>query len=363
MIPTLVPMSEAGIGLRWPAVNVPSTHPSTARARVEVLDPPERRHERLVRDVREGLSRTPKVLPPKYFYDARGSRLFDEITGLDEYYPTRAETAILEACADELLGAVRPAELIEIGSGSSKKTRLLLRALRGVDGERYVPLDVSADALEAAVHRLQADFPWLAIRGLVGEFEHGLSALAAPAALPGARGRADAPRRRLVCFLGSTIGNLEPGERLDFLRGVRRMLREGDGFLLGVDLVKDPRVLEAAYDDARGVTAAFNKNLLRVLNRELDGDLDESAFRHVAFYDRERARIEMHLEATRAHGAHLRAIGLEARFAAGERMRTEISCKFERAGVERELARADLELELWRTDPEERFALVLARPA
>jgi L-histidine N-alpha-methyltransferase len=289
-------------------------------------------------------------LPPKYFYDARGSRLFEEITLLPEYYPTRAETAILERHADEFLAAVQPSELVEIGSGSSKKTRLLLEALHAVGGDTYVPLDVSADALEGAVQRLSADFPWLSIHGLVSDFDHGLS-------LPRASGR------RLLCFLGSTIGNFEEDERLSFLRNVRELLDREDGFLLGVDLIKDARVLEAAYDDSRGVTAEFNKNVLRVLNRELDGDFDEDAFRHVAFYDEPRARIEMHLEARRALRVRLSAIELEVAFERLERLRTEISCKFDRPRIERDLAASGLALELWRTDPLGRFALLLARPS
>ena len=304
----------------------------------------------MIEDVRTGLLRSPKVLPPKYFYDARGSLLFEEITLLPEYYPTRAETEILERHAGELLEAVRPSELVEIGSGSSKKTRLLLEALHEVGGDSYVPLDVSADALEGAVQTLSAAYPWLSIHGLVGDFEHGLP-------LPPASGR------RLLCFLGSTIGNFEEDERLAFLRDVRAKLGPEDGFLLGVDLIKDARVLEAAYDDSRGVTAEFNKNVLRVLNRELDGDFDEDAFRHVAFYDEVRARIEMHLEARRGLRVCLRAIELEVAFEPLERLRTEISCKFDRPRVERDCAASGLSIELWRTDPEGRFALLLARPS
>lgn len=320
------------------------------RIRIEGLDHPHDGRERLRQDVREGLLRCPKQLPPKYFYDARGSLLFEAITRTDEYYPTRTETAILERSAGELLAAVRPVELVEIGSGSSRKTQLLLEALHALGGDRYVPLDVSVDALEDAVERLSALYPWLEIHGLVGDFDHGLPELPD-------RGR------RLVCFLGSTIGNLEGEERLDFLRSVRRLLQSDDAFLLGLDLIKDAALLEAAYDDAEGVTAAFNKNVLRVLDRELEADFDEDDFRHVAVWNAERSRMEMHLEALRALRVHIGAMDLTVPFAAGERMRTEISCKFERAGVERELAAAGLALERWLTDPDGLFALALIRRA
>ena len=267
----------------------------------------------LEKDARAGLGATPKSLPPKYFYDARGSELFEEITRLPEYYLTRAETSILERVADELVALARPREIVEIGAGFSRKTQLLLDALAHHGGKRFVPIDVSPAALRAAGERLSARYPWLEYLGVVGDFEHDLARV--PRSGP-----------RLVCFLGSTIGNLSAEERVPFLRDVRAMLEGQDRFLLGVDLVKPQARLHAAYNDARGVTAEFNKNVLRVVDRELGGDLDPEAFAHRAFYDPGLARVEMRLVALQRVEARLERLGLALVFEPGEELHTEISC-------------------------------------
>jgi L-histidine N-alpha-methyltransferase len=302
----------------------------------------------LERDARVGLMSHPKRIPSKYFYDARGSELFDEITRLEEYYPTRTETAILERVAGEIVGQVRPREIVEIGAGYSRKTQILLDALHEAGGRRFVPLDVSVDALHAAGRRLLREHPWLEFQGVTADFERHL---------------AQVPRsgRRLVCFLGSTIGNLEAERRVPFLREVRSMLAEHDRFLLGVDLVKRSDRLEAAYNDARGVTAEFNKNVLVVLNRELDGDLAPEAFGHRAFYDARKSRIEMRLVALRPMRARLDRLDLELAFELGEELHTEISCKFRRETLAEDFRGAGLMLERWFTDPAGDFGLALGK--
>ncbi len=303
----------------------------------------------LARDVREGLTRSPKELPPKYFYDARGSQLFEEITRLPEYYLTRAETAILERHADEIVERADPDEIVEIGGGFSRKTELLLRPFEHAEDARYVSLDVSEEALRAAGKRLSDALPRLAFTGVVGDFELDLARL---------------PRRErpLVAFLGSTIGNLDDSARVGFLSQVRGLLNRRGWFLLGIDLVKPKERLDPAYDDRRGVTAEFNRNVLRVLNRELRGDLPVDDFVHRSFYEPERERIEMWLVAPRAIRSRLASLELDVSFAAGEALRTEISCKFHRSKVERELSAAGMTLEGWFLDPPGDFALALARP-
>ncbi|WP_426367496.1 L-histidine N(alpha)-methyltransferase [Streptomyces sp. E-08] len=297
-------------------------------------------------DVLHGLTRSPKELPPKWFYDARGSVLFEEITRLPEYYPTRAEREILVERAPEIAAATGARTLVELGSGSSEKTRFLIDALQpGLDA--YVPVDVSESALVGAAESLLADRPDLWVHALVADFTRGL-------ALPGT------PGPRLVAFLGGTIGNLLPAERHTFLRSVRAMLAPGDALLLGTDLVKDEATLVAAYDDAAGVTAEFNRNVLSVIDRELGADADPAAFDHVAVWDAEREWIEMRLRARRALTVKIPELDLVVPFAAGEEMRTEVSAKFRQAGVRKELAAADLELSRWWTDGEDRFALSLA---
>ncbi|MFI5617246.1 L-histidine N(alpha)-methyltransferase [Streptomyces sp. NPDC051567] len=296
-------------------------------------------------DVRDGLTRTPKSLPPKWFYDARGSELFEEITRLPEYYPTRAEREILLERAREIASVSGARTLVELGSGSSEKTRHLIEALPALD--TYVPVDVSESALRGAAATLLADRPGLRVHALVADFTRALK-------LP------DSPGPRLVVFLGGTIGNLLPPERAVFLAAVRAMLSPGDGLLLGTDLVKEESVLVAAYDDAQGVTAEFNRNVLAVIDRELGGNFRTADFAHVAVWNREQEWIEMRLRARARALVKIRALDLVVPFAAGEEILTEISAKFRQEGVRRELASAGLELTHWWTDAEERFALSLS---
>ena len=318
---------------------------------MEHLLPPDYRARTLRADALAGLTAAPRSLPPKWFYDAQGSALFEKITGLPEYYPTRAERSILRATAPEIAELSGAAVLVELGSGSSEKTRLLLSALRAGGTLRgYVPVDVSESALALAAGALSAEYPGLAIHAVVSDFEASLG-------LP-----ADGDGPRLVAFLGSTIGNMVPAERAAFLARVRSRLRPGDAFLLGTDLVKDPAVLVAAYDDSAGVTAAFNKNVLAVLNAELGADFDLDAFEHVARWDSDNEWIEMRLRSVPAQQARVRDLGLVVRFAAGEEMRTEVSAKFRRAGVEAELAAAGLATRAWWTDAQGQFGLSLSVP-
>jgi L-histidine N-alpha-methyltransferase len=305
----------------------------------------------LAEDVRQGLTARPKSLPPKYFYDAVGSELFDRITRLPEYYLTRVEESLLVAHGPTLMRGLAPADIVELGSGSAAKTRVLFDAHTGAGGiVRYVPIDVDPEGLEDTAARLVKDYPFLSVHAVVGDFERHLAAVPAPAG------------RRLVLFLGSTIGNLDPEARHALLAEVRGLLAPGDHFLLGVDLVKDVAILEAAYDDAAGVTAEFNRNILRVVNRGAGGDFDPEAFRHIARYDAAAARIEMHLSPATAQTVHLRRLGLTVEIAPDERIWTESSYKFTRASAAAELAAAGLTVERWLTDADERFALVLAAP-
>lgn len=296
-------------------------------------------------DVSRGLTRTPKHLPPKWFYDARGSELFEEITRLPVYYPTRAEREILRARAGEIAAATGARTLVELGSGSSDKTRHLLDALTSV--RSYLPVDVSESALTAAGRALLAERPELEVHALVADFQQGMT-------LP------QSPGPRLLAFLGGTIGNLLPGERAAFLRGVHALLSPGDALLLGTDLVKDEATLVAAYDDPEGVTAAFNKNVLHVLNRELGADFDPADFDHVALWDARNAWIEMRLRARTELTVKVPALDLVVPFSAGEELRTEVSAKFREEGVRDELAAAGLRLTRWWTDRAGRFALSLA---
>jgi L-histidine N-alpha-methyltransferase len=306
----------------------------------------------LAEDVLDGLTRPFKELPPKHFYDARGSELFDAICELPEYYPTRTERAILTERAEEIAELTGAGELVELGSGSADKTRVLLTAMDDAGAlRRYVPIDVSESALRASAERLIEEYPGLQVHGLVGDFERHLDRLPEP------------EPTRLMCFLGGTIGNFTPGTRRRFLRSLAKRLGDDGHLLLGVDLVKDPRVIEAAYDDSAGVTAEFNRNVLHVINRELGADFEPEAFDHVAFFDTEREWIEMRLRARTPQVVHVTALDLTVRFAAREELRTEISAKFTRGRVQRDLTAAGMELAAWFTDDESRFAVAIARRA
>jgi L-histidine N-alpha-methyltransferase len=304
----------------------------------------------LAEDALDGLTRPFKELPPKHFYDARGAELFDRICELPEYYPTRSERAILDERADELAELTGAVELVELGSGTASKTRVLLDALSAAGTlERYVPVDVTESMVRETAQALTAEYPGLQVHGVIGDFERHLRHI--PAALG----------PRIVAFLGGTIGNFPPGSRRRFLRQIARLLGPQDHLLMGTDLVKDPEVLEAAYDDAEGVTAEFNLNVLRVLNRELEADFDPDDFEHVALFDRHHEWIEMRLRARRDLSTHLRGLDMTVHFAAGEELRTEISAKFTPDRLRGDLAAAGLELVRWLTDPEDLFALTLSR--
>lgn len=300
-------------------------------------------------DARVGLAAPSKWLPPRWLYDARGSDLFEQITELPEYYPTRTERALLADHVAEVARATGATTLVELGSGSSQKTRLLLDAMRSAGTlEEFVPVDVSEAALASASEAIARDYPGLRVHGVVGDFTRHLKLL------PG-------EGTRLVAFLGGTIGNLLPADRVRFLAELRDSLDEGEWLLMGAGLVTDPAVLVPAYDDAAGVTAQFNRNVLHVLNRELVADFDVDAFTHVAAWDPANEWIEMRLRATRAMTVTLAAIGMTVDFAAGEELRTEVSAKFRRSGLRGELTRAGFQLRHWWTDPQARFALLLAR--
>lgn len=319
------------------------------RYRVDVHADAHTRLKAMAADVLRGLSARPRSLPPKYFYDAAGSRLFDEITRLPEYYLTRVEDALLDTLAPALMRTLAPREVVELGSGFSVKTRRLLDA-RGGGPLRYTPVDVDETTVAASAQRLLATDPALEVHAVIGDFERHLVHVPVPSG------------RRLVLFLGSTIGNLDPPERLALLIEVRRLLRRGDRLLLGVDLVKDTAVLEAAYNDAAGVTAAFNRNILSVINRSLSGDFRPELFRHHAWYNAAAQRIEMHLVSERAQTVRVRDLGLTLELAPGETIWTESSYKFTRASARAMLVAAGLRLDGWHTDGGERFALAVAAP-
>ncbi len=304
----------------------------------------------LADDVLDGLTRPFKELPPKHFYDSRGAELFDRICDLPEYYPTRTERLILNERASEIAAATGAAELVELGSGTAAKTRVLLDALQDAGTlRRYIPLDVTESMVRESAQALVQEYPDLRVHGVVGDFERHLDQVP----------EADGPR--IVAFLGGTIGNFPPGSRRRFLRQIARLLGGDDHLLMGTDLVKDPGVLEAAYDDAEGVTAEFNRNVLHVLNRELDADFDPDAFEHVALFDLRHEWIEMRLRSRDAQSVTIGALDLPVQFHAGEEMRTEISAKFTRERLTGDLAAAGLELVQWLTDPDELFALSLSR--
>ena len=324
---------------------------TVGRYQVDIYTDAERQQRNMEDDVRKGLTASHKSLPPKYFYDRRGSMLFEQITRLPEYYPTRVEAALLEEIAPYLTGQFFRGDIVEIGAGSAGKTRKVLDALNGNRREtRYVPLDVDRMTLESTAALLLHDYPGLSVHAVVGDFERDLSRIP------------PAPGRRLVMFLGSTIGNLDPPARRKMLEAIHGLLWSAeDRFLLGIDLVKDPRVLEAAYDDSAGVTREFNRNILRVVNRGVDSDFEPERFRHVAFYNQRQARVEMHLVSDAPQEVRLRRLGLTIGFPAGEDIWTESSYKFTRPGVEAMLEEVGLRLAEWHTDPASYFALALAR--
>lgn len=309
----------------------------------------------LADDVLDGLTKPFKELPPKHFYDARGAMLFDRICDLPEYYPTRCERAILDADSAAIVAATGATELVELGSGTAAKARLLLRAMDDAGLlDRYVPFDVTEAMVRACAEELTGEFAQLRVHGIVGDFERHLGEIPPPV-------QSDPPAPRIVAFLGGTIGNFTPGTRRRFLRSLSRLLGDDGYLLLGTDLVKDPAVLEAAYDDSAGVTAEFNRNVLHVVNRELDADFVPESFDHVAFFDRDREWIEMRLRAQRPQRVTVGKLGLRISFAAGEELRTEISAKFTPERIAADLGAAGMELVEQYTDPDGLFALNLAR--
>jgi L-histidine Nalpha-methyltransferase len=302
----------------------------------------------LRRDVLDGLTQTPKSLPPKWFYDAVGSELFDQITRLPEYYPTRTEAQILRERSAEIAAASGADTLVELGSGTSEKTRMLLDALHDSGSlRRFIPFDVDASVLKAAGSAIEKEYPGIEIDAVCGDFEEHLGKI---------------PRigRRLIVFLGSTIGNLTPGPRAEFLAALAQTLQPGDSLLLGTDLVKDTDRLVAAYDDSAGITAQFNRNVLAVVNRELNADFGLDEFDHVARWNTDEERIEMWLRAIRAQRVHVKALEETIDFADGEEMLTEVSCKFRPDGVAAELANSGLRRTHWWTDDAVDFGLSLA---
>ena len=305
----------------------------------------------LIRDVRAGFARKPYAIPPKHFYDAKGAALFDRICETPEYYLTRSETSLLVARAKHYVETVGAREMVELGSGAARKTRLLLEALvEHSDRPLYVPIDVTESMLVSSAKSLLADYPTLRVLGVVGDYRSHL---------------ADAERtgRRLVSFLGSSIGNYAPGQAEGLLADVRRQMHDDDALLIGFDLVKDIATLERAYNDAQGITAAFNLNVLTVIDRELDADFDPARFEHVAFFNAASAQVEMHLRACVAHTAHIRALEMAVPFDAGDTIHTEISRKFTRESARSMLRDAGFDVAEWDVTDDGAFALVLARPS
>jgi L-histidine N-alpha-methyltransferase len=302
-------------------------------------------------DVRAGFSTMPKSLPPKYFYDERGSRLFEEICKTPEYYLTRTEDALLATIADSVIATVRPSSILELGSGSSRKTGHLLRACeRQRCHARYEPFDVSTEIMLHAAERLVREHAWLSVEVLIGDYLHDLQHIAAGAGT------------RLVLFLGSTIGNFDQQESISFLCSLRSVMTSDDRFLLGLDRVKDADILNAAYNDVSGLTAEFNLNVLQVINRELDGDFSLQTFAHRAVYNESLARMEMYLDSLLAQSVNLRRLPMQAEFADGESILTEISCKFTPASIDAMLAQSGFVAEQHFESESRAFSLVLARP-
>lgn len=304
----------------------------------------------LAEEVREGLSRPLKELPPKLFYDDRGSELFDRITQLPEYYPTRCEREILNRRAPEIVATSEAEELVELGSGFASKTRALLYAMAGAGTlRRYVPVDVSPLVVERCAEELCEIYPGLVVHGLIADFGRDLQHI-------------PDGERRMFAFLGGTVGNLHRDERLRFFSEIRDLMADDDTLLLGTDLVKDVEELEAAYNDSEGVTAEFNLNALEVLNRELDADFPPDRFEHVAFFNEDESWIEMRVRSLDDRVVRIEGAGIDVELGAGEEIRTEISTKFTRTGVAADLADAGLRLEQFWTDAGDRFGLGLAAP-
>lgn len=319
------------------------------RCRIDVHADARQRLQIMAEDVRRGLCRQPRSLPPKYFYDEAGSRLFEQITRLPEYYLTRAEEALIDALAPALMPSLAPLDVVELGAGFSLKTRRMLAA-RGSGALRYTPIDVDGATIAAAAARLLGEDPALEVHAIVGDFERDLAHVPAPSG------------RRLVLFLGSTIGNLDATARQALLAQLRALMRRADRLLLGVDLIKDPALLEAAYNDATGVTASFNRNILRVINHGLGADFRPEAFRHHAWYNAAESRIEMHLVCELPQTVHVRDLDLTLRLEAGESIWTESSYKFTEVSTREMLVAAGLQLHAWHTDADGRFGLALAAP-
>jgi L-histidine N-alpha-methyltransferase len=324
---------------------------ATRRYRLEVHADDAMFFAMLAEDARRGLTTRPRSIPPKYFYDAAGSSLFERITELPEYYLTRVEEDLIQQVARDVVERLRPVDIVELGPGSCRKVRWLLDALDHGGPIRYVPVDIGRDGMARAARALVREYPSIRIHALVGDFDRHLEHIPPPTG------------RRLILFFGSTIGNFDPSARRDLLARLRRQLGPDGRLLLGVDLVKRVDVLEAAYNDAAGVTAEFNRNILRVVNRALEADFRPEAYRHRAFYDAEASRIEMHLVATTAQQVELRRLGVRLELEAGEDIWTESSYKFTRDSTEAMLADAGLAMDGWYTDEARRFALVLGRPA
>jgi L-histidine N-alpha-methyltransferase len=319
---------------------------STARNRFE-----EDATDTMAQDVLKGLTADRKYLPSKYFYDARGSKLFEEICDLPEYYPTRTELQLLSTHAEDIVRELRHGDLIELGSGANRKIRTLLDALgpsRRAD-VRYVPVDVCSSGLQASAAELRTVYPEMKIKGIVADFTRDLHRL-----------RSDRPK--LILFFGSTIGNLDEWEALSFLRDAAALLNPGDRFLLGLDMVKPVEIIEAAYNDSRNVTAEFNKNILHVINRELHASFNPAAFDHVAFFNQELEQVEMHLRARRDICVDVKALGISVRLKKGETIRTEICRKFTRHSAEKLIRDAGMEVSRWRSDPKGWFSLLEAVP-
>ncbi|MGF1514416.1 MAG: L-histidine N(alpha)-methyltransferase [Elainellaceae cyanobacterium] len=335
-----------------PSPSQPSAS-AIARLTVEDLTGPDaiaQAEHSAAQDVIAGLQGQPKTLPPRYFYDDLGSTLFEQICTLPEYYLTRTETAILTTYSADIAAITGPCDLVELGSGSSTKTRILLNAYAGQAQLKYCPIDVSASILKSSAEALLEDYPTLKIHGLVSTYEQALAQLP-PSQYP----------HRLICFIGSTLGNLSPKSCAAFLKQIRQALQPGDFFLLGVDLQKPIATLEAAYNDAQGVTAAFNLNMLRHLNRKFDGSFDLDCFEHSARYNAEENQIEMHLRSLVDQKVTLNSLDLTVEFAAGETIRSEISRKFTADGIAQSLEAQGLTpLNIW-SDPKRWFAVALAR--